>query len=70
MPMPDQTSDPRSGTLFRFGCVEDDEKDGEHAEARGEPDDEAALAGGLSSTVRRVLPQVEAADDGDRGTAS
>src|ERR1700704_3957331 len=22
------------GTLFRFGCVEDDKKDGEHAEAR------------------------------------
>jgi len=42
MPMPDQTSDPRSGTLFRFGCVEDDEKDGEHAEARSDPGDDAA----------------------------
>ena len=37
---PDQRS--RGGTLFRFGRVEDDEKDGEHAEARGEPGDEAA----------------------------
>jgi hypothetical protein len=37
---PDQRS--RGGTFFRFGCVEDDEKDGEHAEARGEPSDEAA----------------------------
>ena len=41
-PMPDQTSDPAADTFFRFGCVEDDEKDGEHAEARGEPGDEAA----------------------------
>ena len=32
---PDEPS--RGGTLFRFGCVEDDEKDREHAEARASP---------------------------------
>src|SRR5258705_3323947 len=35
-----------AGAPFRFGRVEDDEKDGEHAEARGEPGDEAACRQG------------------------
>jgi hypothetical protein len=41
-PMPDQTSDPAAERFSRFGCVEHDERDREHAEARGEPGDEAA----------------------------